>query len=128
MTACVFHTVGGDDEDGMLGDIFGARVLMDIADVVDCSSECIQKCGAAVGGIFLLGQRLNLVDVHAVVNDLCCVGKQHGGNIALAVELLLLLNHCVEAADGVGLEPCHRAALVKDKYQFSDVVFHNKSS
>lgn len=41
-------------------------------------------------------------------------------------EFLLLFNHRIEASDGIALESRHRSASVQNKYEFSNVVFHNR--
>ena len=54
----------------------------------------------------------------AVVDDRALVVEQHGGDQRLARFLLLLGDHGVEAADGVRLQPRHRAAAIQNKNQF----------
>ena len=56
------------------------------------------------------------------------VVEKNGGDHGLSRLRPLLLDHGVEAADGVLLQPCHRAAAVKDEYQFSQIFLHNNTS
>lgn len=62
------------------------------------------------------------------MNDLADMIKQNGGDIGLTRFPLLLLDHGVEAADGVILQAGHGAAAVQDKYDLGQILFHNKSS
>ncbi len=52
--------------------------------------------------------------------------KQHGGNAALAIESLLLLQHGVEAADGVLLKAVHGAALIEDESELCGILLHGE--
>ena len=54
------------------------------------------------------------------------VVKQHGGNAALAIESLLLLQHGVEAADGVLLKAVHGAALIEDESELCGILLHGE--
>ena len=99
----------------MLRDILRSGVLMDIADVMDRTADGIQKSRAAPDGIVPVCHRLDVVDVHAVMDHLAHIVEEDCGDKRFAVCLSLLLDHGVEAADGVGFQPAHRAAAVKDK-------------
>ena len=87
----------------------------DIADVMDRTADGIQKSSATPDGIVPVCHRLNVSDVHAVMDHLAHIVEEDSGDKRFAVCLPLLLNHGVEAADGVGFQPAHRAAAVKDK-------------
>ena len=70
VVAVVFHTVGGDEKDGMLGHILGAGVFVDVAYVVDRPAYGIEQRGTALHLIVLARHRLDIADVHTVVDDL----------------------------------------------------------
>ena len=91
---------------------------MDIADVMDRAAHGIQQRRAATGEILLLRHGRHLFQRQAVVDDHTLVVEQHGGDQRLARFLLLLGDHGVEAADGIRLQPRHRAAAIQDKNQF----------
>ena len=57
----------------------------------------------------------DVADVHAVMDHLAHIVEEDCGDKRFAVCLSLLLDHGVEAADGVGFQSAHRAAAVKDK-------------
>ena len=52
------------------------------------------------------------------MDDRAVVGEKHRGDQRLPGLLLLLFDHGVEAADGVRLQPRHRAAAIQNKNQF----------
>ena len=57
----------------MLRDILRSGVLMDIADVMDRTADGIQKSRAAPDGIVPVCHRLDVVDVHAVMDHLSLI-------------------------------------------------------
>lgn len=116
--AGVFVTVGGDDEHRLFRHVLAAGVLVDVADVVDGPAHSVQQGRAAAGEILLLGHGRHLFQRQAVMNDHALVVEQHRGDQRLACFPLLLVNHGVEAADGVRLQPRHGAAAIQDKNQF----------
>jgi len=91
---------------------------VDIADVLDRVADGVEKRRAAAREIFASCQRRDLLDRHAVVNDLDLVVKEHGGNEDVRAFFLLAAQHAVEAADGVRFQSRHRAAAVEDEYDF----------
>ena len=126
MPAGIFHTVCGDDEDGMLRPVLLPGVLVDVADVVDGTADGVDEGSAAAHVILPVCHRLNLPEIHPVMEDNAFIGKQNRGNQRFPVFLLLLFNHTVKAADGICLQPGHRAAFVEDKDHFCQILFHNK--
>ena len=124
--AGIFHTVGSDDEEGLLRPVFLPGVLVDVADVMDSPAHRIQQCGAAPDKVFLFRQRRNLLQGHPIVNHLNFVVEEHRGNQSLTRLPFLLFDHGVEAADGVRFQSCHGAAAVEDKYDFRQILFHSK--
>ena len=66
---------------------------MDIPDVMNCASDGIQKSSAAANGIVLVGHRLNIPDIHAVMDNLAHIVKKDCGDERFAVLLLLLGDH-----------------------------------
>ena len=125
--AGILHAVGGDNKKSVFRHILGPGVLMDVSDVVDGSADGVQQGGAAPDLIVLLSERLDLVELEAVVEHLHLGVKEHRGDVGLAGLPLLLLQHGVEAADGVPLQALHGAAAVQDKDQFRSVLFHCKT-
>ena len=67
---------------------------MDIADVVNCTPDSVNQCGAATHTIVAIRQRLDLLNVDPIVQHLAVVGKQYGRHIYLSIQLFLLFNHC----------------------------------
>ena len=102
----------------MLRDILSSCVLVDISDVMNCATDCIQKSCAAPNGIVISGHGFDTLDAYAVMNNLAGVVEEDGGDQGFALCVLLLFNHRVKAANGVSFKPTHRAAAVKDKDDF----------
>ena len=73
-------------------------------------------------------QRFHLIQRDPVMDDLRYIVKQHCADQRLTGFALLLSQHCVEAADGVALQAGHGAAAIQDKYQFRQILLHNKTS
>ena len=92
---------------------------MDISDVVDCPADCIQKGGTASYRVVLICHRFDVLDAHAVMNNLAGVVEENSGDESFALSFLLLFDHGVEASDGISLKPTHRAAAVKNEYDLS---------
>ena len=109
-------------------DVLGSGVLVDVADMVDGAANSIQQSGTAPHLVIAAGHGLNVPNVRTIVNDLADVVEQDGGNVDLPFLCPLLLNGGVKAPDGVGLKARHGTATVKDEYEFSGVVFHEKTS
>ena len=91
---------------------------MDAPDVVDGPAYGVQQRRAAPGEILLFRHERHLGKGQAVVDDHALIVKQHGGDQGLARLLFLPRDHGVEAADGVRLQPRHRAAAIQNKNQF----------
>ena len=83
--------------------------------MMDRTADGVQKSSATPDGIVPVGHRLDVSDVHAVMDHLAHIVEEDCGDKRFAVCLSLLLDHGIEAADGVGFQPAHRAAAVKDK-------------
>ena len=86
--------------------------------MVDGPAHGVQQRRAAPGEILLLRHERHLGKGQAVVDDHALIVKQHGGDQGLARLLFLPLDHGVEAADGVRLQPRHGAAAIQDENQF----------
>ena len=86
--------------------------------MVNGPAHGIQQGRAAAGEILLFSHGRHLLQRQAVMDDHALVVEQHGGNQRLARFPLLLVDHGVEAADGVRLQPRHGAAAIQDKNQF----------
>ena len=79
------------------------------------TADGVQKSCAAPDGIIPVCHWFDVADVHAVMDHLAHIVEEDCGDKRFAVCLSLLLDHGVEAADGVGFQSAHRAAAVKDK-------------
>ena len=123
MMACVLHAVCRDDEQGMLRHIFGPRVLMDVADMMDGAADGVQQGGAASHGVVLVSHGPDAADVGAVVDHFAGVVEQDSGDERFARLFLLFCNHGVETSDGVRLKPAHGAAAVENEYEFCQILF-----
>lgn len=99
----------------MLRHILRSCVLVDITDVMDRSADGIQKGSAAPNGIVVVGHGIDVPDIHTVMDYLARIVEKDCGDKRVSVCLLLLLNHRVKASYGVGFQPAHGAAAVKDK-------------
>ena len=122
--AGVFHAIGRDDKDGVLRTIFLPGVFVDVGDMVDRAADGVDQCGPTADKVLAIRHRLDLPHVHPVVDDRAVVGEKHRGDDGLPLRLLLALDHAVEAADGVGLQAGHGAALVENEHHFRQVLFH----
>ena len=100
---------------------------MDVADVVDGPTDCVQKGGTAPDIVLLIGDGPNIAQLHPVVEHLGLIVEEDSGDECLAGLLLLLFDHGVEAADGVPLQSLHGAAAVQDEHQFRQIFLHNRS-
>ena len=100
---------------------------MDVADMVDGSADGIQQGGAAPDIVLLFRDGPDLLQGYPVVEHLGTVIEEDGRDKGLARLLLLLFDHGVEAANGVALQPLHRAAAVQDEHQFRQILLHEKS-
>jgi len=124
MTACILHSVRCDDEHGMLRNILNSCVLMDVANVMNCSTDSVKKRCAASYAVLRIGHRLDILDINPVMDDFACIVEENSGNQCFSFCLFLLFNHCIKAADGICLKPTHRAAAVKDEYDLCQVLLH----
>ena len=77
----------------MLRDILRSGILVDIADVMDRATDGIQKSCAAANRIVPAGHRLNIPDIHAVMDYLAHIVEEDCGDECFAVLLLLLGDH-----------------------------------
>lgn len=125
-TTRIFHSIRRDDEQGVRRNIFLSRILVDVADVVDCASNRIQQGGAVAHTILPISHGLDVSDINAVMDHFAYIVKEDGGDQRFAGSFLLLFNHGVEAADCVGLEPTHGTAAVKDKDDLSQILINCK--
>ena len=98
---------------------------MDIADVVDGTAHRIQQGRAAPDIVFFLCQLDSGIQRQPVMDDLRNIVKEDCRNIRLSRLCLLLLDHGIEATDGVLFKARHRASAVQDKYQFCQILLHN---
>lgn len=119
VAACILHAICCDDEQGMLRDILGSCILVDVPDMMDRSTDGIQKGGATSYGIISVGHRLDALDINAIMNNLAGVVEENSRDESFALSFFLLLDHGVEASDSVCLKPTHRAAAVKNEYDLS---------
>lgn len=101
-------------------------VLVDVADVVDGAAKGVQQCRTAPGRVIPVRHGLNTVDGYPVMQYLALAVKEDGRDQCLPRLPPLLGNHGVKAADGVGLQPGHRAAAVQDKYNLGQILLHKK--
>lgn len=126
--ACVLHAVCGDDKQRVLGHILRAGRFVHAADVVDgAAHRVVERCTAA-HGILCLRQFGDIAQADAVVDHFAAVVKEHGGHEGLPLRAALLLQHGIEAADGIALQAVHGAAAVKYKCQLRSSLFHVKTS
>ena len=128
--AGVLHAISDDDENGLLRDILLACVFVDVADVVDGATDGVEQGGAAADVVLGIRHGLDLVDLHAVVEDFGPVVEEQdrGQDLALFVFFFLSVDHAVEAADGVGLQAAHGTAAVQDQYKLSQILSHGNTS
>ena len=122
--AGIFITVGGDHEERPLRQVLRPDVFVDLLDVGDGLAERVDQGGAAADGVFLFRHCRDLPQVDPVVDDLALIAEQHRRDQRFALFLLLLLDHAVESADGVGDQARHGAAPVQNKNHFCKSLFH----
>ena len=122
----VLHPIRGDNKDGFCRTIFFTGIFVNVSDVVDSTTDCVQKGCASAYPVLLISHRFDFLNVNTVIDYLVSIREQDGGKKRLALLLLLLFHHGVEAADSVILKPCHRAAAIQDEYDFSQIVVHSK--
>ena len=65
-------------------------------------ADGVEERGAAAREIFLVGQRSHLSKRDVIVQHLVLVVEQHGGDVRVALDLLLLFDKLVESAYRVG--------------------------
>ncbi len=85
---------------------------MDVPDVVDRPADGVEQRGAAADIILFVRQGRDLVERHAVVDNVHRGVEEKRGDIGFALFFFLLLDHGVEPADGVGFESTHGSASV----------------
>ena len=61
-TACIFHSIRRDDEQGVRRNIFLSRIPVDVTDVVDRAADRIQQGGAAADIIRSIRRGLGVSD------------------------------------------------------------------
>ena len=76
-TAGVFHTVGRDDKERVLGYILGSCVLVDVADVVDRAADGIEQRRAAAHIVIPLCHRRDILHRYTVVDDNALIVEEH---------------------------------------------------
>ena len=116
-----------DDEKHVIGHVFRPDVAMDVSNVLHGSAHGVEKRRAAGNLIVLSGKRGDLENVHPVMKDDALLIEKNGGKKNRSPGLLLLFQHGVESADGVGLQPEHGAAAVENEDKFGHAV-HSTSS
>ena len=89
-TTRIFHSIRRDDEQGVRRNIFLSRILVDVADVVDCASNRIQQGGAAAHAILPIRHGLDVSDIDAVKDHFADIVKEDGGDQRFAGSFLLL--------------------------------------
>lgn len=89
-TTRIFHSIRRDDEQGVRRNIFLSRILVDVADVVDCASNRIQQGGAAAHTILPISHGLDVSDINAVMDHFADIVKEDGGDQRFAGSFLLL--------------------------------------
>ena len=115
LAACVFRAVGNNHEHNLFGPKILGRMRQRACDFADGFADCVYQRGGAADPVFALGHGAHGSYVNAVVQQFVAVVEQHRRDMARAFYCLLLLQHGVEPADGVRLQPAHRAAFVKDE-------------
>ena len=90
---CVFLTVGRNNKHRMLRYIFGTGILMDVTNVMNRTSNSINKRRATTNGVIFVCHFRNIGKFHSIVQDFTFIIKENSRNIATAVLFLLLFNH-----------------------------------
>ena len=98
---------------------------MDISNVMDRSADSVNQSRRTANRIVVFCQLVDFRKLHTVMKHLADMIKKNRGNITFAVLFALFLDQRIETADCVAFQARHRAASVKNKYQFCNVVFHN---
>ena len=68
LAAGILQIVSGDNEQRLFRTIFLSCVLMDIANVMDCTTHRIQQRCAAADIVFFPGQRFDPLDIHPIMD------------------------------------------------------------
>ena len=123
--ACVFHAVRRDHKQRMLRHVLLPRVFVNVSNMMNRAANRIQQGSAAADKIIPVRHRRNLLNRHAVVDHIAHVIKENGRNQRFTRLFLLLFNHGVKAADGIPLQPAHRAAAIQDKHNFRQILLHH---
>ena len=89
-TTRIFHSIRRDDEQGVRRNIFLSRILVDVADVVDRTSNRIQQGGAAAHAILPIRHGLDVSDIDAVKDHFADIVKEDSGDQRFAGSFLLL--------------------------------------
>ena len=105
--AGVFPSVRRDHEYDMLRSFLLGRGGKTRAYGVYRPADGVEERGAAAREIFLVGQRSHLSKRDVIVQHLVLVVEQHGGDVRVALDLLLLFDKLVESAYRVGGKTAH---------------------
>jgi len=82
-------------------------LLLNIGDLANAKRYSVIKSRAAADEVILLGQRRDILEIDAVVEDLEEVVEKNGGHASFPVDLLLVADGRVESPDGVAFQAAH---------------------
>ena len=102
------------------------KVFLHIFYLVDCLPHRIQQCCASPDIIIFIRKRLHNRDREPVVNNVYLVVKENRCYIDVIAFFFLLLQHSIEATDGVILKAAHGTASIQNKNQLSHISIHNE--
>ena len=108
----------------MLWHILLAGVFVYIADVVDGVADSVHQRSAPPGAVVVCGHGPDFSKRYTVVQHDALMIEKHCRDDRLATCPLLLCQHGIESADGVGLKAAHGAAAIEYENQFSKSFFH----
>ena len=118
LPAGILHSVRSDYKDGLFRPFFRSCILMNVADMMDCSTYSIKKSRTSANVIFFIRHLLNLINRNSVMQHFASIIKQHRRYICFLTGFFLLLHHRIETTDCVRLKSSHRPASIQNINDF----------
>ena len=90
---------------------------------MDGPAHGIIECGTSADVVLFVGHGFYFVDIHLIMKQFIFIIEKDRRNLTVALHGLLFLQHGIETADSIRFQSSHGTTPVKNKYEFSSVVF-----
>ena len=127
VAACILHTVGGDNHDGVLGYVVFGQVLVDFPDMLDRTTDSIEQCSAPTDEVLVSDHRGYFRNCQPIMQGFDHIVEEHRGNQGFTGLLLMRFQGRIEAADGIVFQTLHGSASIDDENQFGQTLLHDCS-